>query len=256
MARTNIKYFQPNPISDEIVYIAGHGEDRGGNMTVKDRNEVAKNTGRIVIVDDHPALCEGLGHRISAQPGLTVCGHAADVDEALKIIRDVNPDVVIVDIALKNSDGLELIKAIRTRHNHVRALVHSMYEESLYADRCLHAGAMGYVNKEADPGDVIKAIREILAGRVYLSPAMTSTVLGRTVSGVEPQSDPIESLTDRQLEIFRLIGEGCSARKIATRLHISVHTVETHRENIKRKLNVNTIAELTRHAVLWVSEQR
>jgi DNA-binding NarL/FixJ family response regulator len=224
-------------------------------MTVMDRKRVPKSTGRIVIVDDHPALCEGLGHRISAQSDLEVCGYAADVDEALAKIREVQPNLVIVDIALKNSDGLELIKALKTRHQQVRALVHSMYDESLYADRCLHAGAMGYVNKEADPDEVIKAIREILAGRVYLSPAMTSTILGRTVSGVEPQSDPMETLTDRQLEIFRLIGQGLSTREIASRLHISVHTVDTHRENIKRKLAVDSGRELDRRAVLWLSQQ-
>lgn len=224
-------------------------------MSVKEKRAVAGKIARIVIVDDHPALCEGLGHRISAQPDLSVCGQAADVNEALKIVGETNPDVVIVDIALKNSDGLELIKALKIRHNRVRALVHSMYEESLYADRCLHAGAMGYVNKEANPVDVIKAIREILAGRVYLSPTMTSTILGRTVSGGAPQADPIDTLTDRQLEVFRLIGEGLTAGQIANRLHISVHTVETHRENIKRKLNVNTVSELTRRAVLWLAEQ-
>lgn len=224
-------------------------------MTVKNRIKIAEKTARIMIVDDHPALCEGLGHRISAQPDLSVCGHAADVNGALKLIGETNPDVVIVDIALKNSDGLELIKALKTRHDRVRALVHSMYEESLYADRCLHAGAMGYVNKEAAPDEVIKAIREILAGRVYLSPTMTSAVLGRTVSGAAPQADPIDTLTDRQLEVFRLIGDGLSAHQIAARLHISVHTVETHRENIKRKLHVITVSELTRRAVLWVAEQ-
>jgi DNA-binding NarL/FixJ family response regulator len=212
-------------------------------------------TARIMIVDDHPALCEGLGHRISAQPDLSVCGHAADVDEALEMIREKNPDLVIVDIALKNSDGLELIKAIKSRHSRIRTLAHSMYDESLYADRCLHAGAMGYVNKESNPDEVISAIRQILAGRVYLSPEMTSKVLGRTVSGVKPESDPIETLTDRQLEIFRLIGQGFSAHEIADRLCISVHTVDTHRENIKRKLNVDTGRELNRRAVLWLSEQ-
>lgn len=224
-------------------------------MTVNDKRRVAERTARIMIVDDHPALCEGLGHRISAQADLAVCGQAADVDEALAKIRELRPDVVIVDIALKTSDGLELIKAIKTRHRTIRTLVHSMYEESLYADRCLHAGAMGYVNKEANPDDVIKAVREILAGRVYLSPTMTSTVLSRSVRGSAPQAEPIETLTDRQLEVFRLIGSGLSAQQIAKRLHISVHTVETHRENIKRKLNVDTISELTRRAVLWLSKQ-
>lgn len=223
-------------------------------MTVTERASVVGKTARVLIVDDHPALCEGLGHRISAQPDLSVCGQAADVDEALAKIRQVQPDVVIVDIALKTGDGLELIKAIKTHHKRIRAMVHSMYEESLYADRCLHAGAMGYVNKEADPDEVIKALREILAGRVYLSPAMTRTILGRTVSGLEPQSDPIDTLTDRQLEVFRLIGSGQSAQQIAKRLHISVHTVETHRENIKRKLGVDTVSELTRRAVLWAAD--
>ena len=187
---------------------------------------------------------------------MAVCGQAADVDEALTKIRELNPDVVIVDIALKSSDGLELIAALKSRHKHTRALVHSMYEESLYADRCLRAGAMGYVNKEANPDQVIMAIREVLAGRVYLSPAMTSKFLGRAVGGSEPQLDPIDTLTNRQLEIFRLIGEGKSTSQIAEQLHISVHTVETHRENIKRKLNASNASELSRQAVQWVLEGR
>lgn len=226
------------------------------NVVVKEQATVSGTRFGVLIVDDHPALCEGLGHRIAAQPDLVVSGQAADVDEALAIIRETRPDLVIVDIRLKTSDGLELIKAIKANHQPVRVLAHSMYEESLYADRCLHAGAMGYVNKAAHPDEVIKAIREILAGRVYLSPAMTSVILGRTASETAPTCDPVETLTDRQLEVFRLIGECLTAQKIATRLHISVHTVETHRENIKRKLKVDTVNELTRRAVLWIAEQR
>jgi DNA-binding NarL/FixJ family response regulator len=225
-------------------------------MTVAQIIEATKKKARVLIVDDHPAVCEGLGYRISAQPDLSVCGQAADVNEALNKIGETNPDVVIVDIALKNSDGLELIKALKTRHSHVRALVHSMYEEALYADRCLHAGAMGYVNKEAEPDEVVKAIREVLAGRVYLSPAMTSTVLGRTFRRDAPHANPIDTLTDRQLEVFRLLGDCLTTNQIANRLFISIHTVETHRENIKRKLQVNTVSELTRRAVLWLAEQR
>lgn len=210
---------------------------------------------RILIVDDHPALCEGLRHRICAQSDMAVCGEAADVEQAVAEIRKTSPDVVIVDIALKNSDGLELIKYLKSRQSPSRALVHSMYDELVYADRCLYAGAMGYVSKEANPDEVIKAIREILAGRVYLSSAMTREILGRTLRGSAPQTDPINTLTDRQLEIFRLMGEGRTAQQIAGHLHISVHTVETHRENIKRKLNVNTMAELIRRAVLWVAQR-
>ncbi len=211
---------------------------------------------RVLIVDDHPALCEGLGHRIDAQDDMTVCGQAADVQEALGQIRELHPDVVIVDIALKNSDGLELLKTLKAHHKQIRTLVHSMYEESLYADRCLHAGAMGYVNKEADANDVIRAIRAIRDNRVYLSSAMTETMLGRTTRGSQPRTDPIETLSDRQLEIFRLVGEGLAAQQIANRLGISVHTVESHRENIKRKLDVNSLTQLTRRAVLWVEDQR
>lgn len=213
-------------------------------------------TMRILIVDDHPTVCEGLGHRINSQADMSVCGQAPDVGEALKKITELHPDVVIVDIALKSSDGLELIKAIKARFKCIRPLVHSMYEETVYADRCLHAGAMGYVNKESDPNDVIEAIRTVYSGRVYLSPAMSSLVLGRTVHGQSAESNPVDSLTDRQLEVFRLIGAGRSANQIANQLHISVHTVETHRDNIKRKLGAATVNELARLAVLWVDSNR
>lgn len=224
-------------------------------MSVDQAAKIADKAARIMVVDDHPALCEGLGHRIESQADMTICGQAADVNEALQKIPELDPDVVIVDIALKNSNGMELIKAIQSRFKRVRTLVHSMYQEALYADRCLRAGAAGYVNKEAHPDEVIKALREILAGRIYLSSALTSEMLVRTARGTPPQTGVIGSLTDRQLEVFRLIAEGLSAQRIADRLHISVHTVETHRENIKRKLNVDTIGELTRHAVLWATER-
>lgn len=213
-------------------------------------------TTQVMIVDDHPALCEGLGHRISSQPDMTVCGQAADVSQALAIIIEANPTLVIVDIALRTSDGLELVKEIRHRFPGVRTLVHSMYEESLYAERCLRAGAMGYVNKEANPQEVINAIREILLGRVYLTPAVTRELLHQRAAGhLQPEADSVKALTDRQLEIFRLIGDGLGTGQIARRLHISVHTVETHRENIKHKLGCQCARELTRRAILWVSEQ-
>jgi DNA-binding NarL/FixJ family response regulator len=207
-------------------------------------------------VDDHPAVCEGLSFRISAQPDMAVCGQAADVDEALRKIPELDPQLVIIDVGLRNSDGLELIKAIKRRYRSIRTIVHSMHDESFYADRCLRAGAMGYVNKEADPSEVIAAIRAVLAGRVYLSSWMTNQVLGRTIHGHAFSSHPVESLTDRQLEVFRLIAEGLTSAQIATSLYISVHTVETHRENIKRKLNIRTAGELTRLAVLWSTESK
>ena len=222
-------------------------------MSIDYNIETTEKTARVMIVDDHPAIREGLASRIASHPDLMVCGQAADVQEALQKVADAAPDVVIVDIGLKTSDGMDLIKELKAHYRTIRVLVHSMFAESLYADRCLHAGAMGYVNKEANPGEVVKAIREVLAGRVYLSPAMTDEMLDRAVKGIELTDDPIDGLTDRQLEIFRLIGDGKSAAQIAKRLHISVHTVETHRENIKRKLNITTGSDLTRRAVLWHS---
>jgi DNA-binding NarL/FixJ family response regulator len=210
---------------------------------------------RIMIVDDHPALCEGLSHRIESQTDMTVCGQAADVAGALRQIDDLEPDLVIVDIGLKGSSGLDLIKTLKTTRPGVLSLVHSMYEESLYAERCLAIGARGYVNKEAHPDDVIQAIREILAGRIYLSAALQSQILNRPASVGAPRTAVVESLSERQLEIFRLIGQGKSAAQIASLLVISVNTVDSHRENIKRKLNVSSAPELVRLAVLWMANE-
>jgi DNA-binding NarL/FixJ family response regulator len=213
-------------------------------------------TNRILVVDDHPTVREGLSHRINAQSDMSVCGTAADFKEAIQAIEETDPALVIIDISLKSSNGLDLVKAVISRFPQVRTLVHSMYDETLYADRCLRAGAQGYVNKEADPNVVIRAIREVLAGRIYLSPNMTNRILGQALHGAHLNSDPVASLTDRQLEIFRLIGDGEDVRSISQRLHISVHTVETHRENIKRKLNIDKLSDLNRQAVLWVQENR
>lgn len=217
-------------------------------------SSIGAKTCRVLVVDDHPTVCEGLSHRINAQADMSVCGVAADGKEAIENIPKVQPHLVIVDISLKNSNGLDLVKELAARHPGIRVLVHSMYDETIYADRCLRAGAQGYLNKESDPNEVINAIREIRGGNVYLSPSMTHRVLGRTFTQRATCMDPVESLTDRQLEIFRLLGEGKGARSIGERLHISVHTVETHRENIKRKLHIDNLAELTRTAVLWVQE--
>ncbi|MCH5376958.1 MAG: response regulator transcription factor [Planctomycetes bacterium] len=206
-----------------------------------------------MIVDDHPSVREGLASRISAQPDMTVCGEAAGLAEALGLIESAKPDVVIVDISLKSGDGLNLVKEIAARHKRVKTLVHSMYDETTYAHRCVQAGAKGYVNKAACPTEVVEAIREILAGGIYLSEEMSNQILRRVVGSQEPTTlDPVDTLTDRQLEVFRLIGDGLTATQIAERLHISIHTVETHRENIKGKLEVKNIAALTQRAAQWV----
>ncbi|MBI1249562.1 response regulator [bacterium] len=211
---------------------------------------------KVFIVDDHPAICEGLGYRISAQSDMAVCGNAAAVEDALQQILRLQPDVVIVDIALKHSSGIDLIKAIRETWPEIRPLVLSMYEESLYADRCLRAGAFGYVNKEADADEVVRAIRHVSRGQAFLSAAMTSEILSRAEDDLPHEKDPMERLTNRQMEVFRLIGSGLSLQQIAERLHISIHTVETHREHIKHKLKAKSLSELTCRAVLWTSNRQ
>lgn len=209
-----------------------------------------------MIVDDHPTVREGLGHCISAQPDMVVCGEAVDVTGAVSKIAETAPDVVIVDIALKDSSGLDLIKTVKTRFKKTIMLAHSMYDDQLYANRCLRAGAMGYVNKTADPREVIHAIRDVVRGYVYLNPEITSDLLSHNAPGGRARANPMDVLTDRQLEIFRLIGDGLSTSQIAARLHISVHTVETHRENIKHRLRIKSAVELNRYAVLWGAASR
>jgi DNA-binding NarL/FixJ family response regulator len=211
---------------------------------------------RILIVDDHPVVREGLGVRLARQPDLVVCGEAAGVAEALALVETTDPDVAIVDIALSDGDGLDLIHRLRSRHARVRVLVWSMYPEALYAERALHAGAMGYVNKQEATGRMIEAIRSVLDGRIYLSGSMTDRLLRHATGekGPDAQGSTPDSLTDHELEVFRLIGEGLTTAEIASRLHRSVHTIETYRQRIKAKLGLRTSAELARAAVEWVLE--
>ncbi len=210
---------------------------------------------KILIVDDHPLVREGLAARIARQPDLEVCGEAEDVNDAFEIVKASNPDLVIVDLSLKTGQGLELIKKIKARNEHTKMLVSSMYDESLYAERALRAGASGYINKQEVSEKVIDAIRQVLAGKMYLSAKMTERLLHRAV-GSPPQlvQSPIETLSDRELEVFKMIGKGLTTRQIANDLHLSVKTVETHRENIKAKLDIPNSAELGRQAVQWVME--
>jgi DNA-binding NarL/FixJ family response regulator len=215
----------------------------------------ATRVARILIVDDHPIVREGLAARLARQPDLKVCGEAEDVADALEIVKTAKPDLVIVDLSLKTGQGLELIKKIKARNDDVKMLVSSMYDESLYAERALRAGASGYINKQEISEKLIDAIRQVLAGKMYLSPKMTERLLQRAV-GAAPQlvQSPIETLSDRELEIFKMIGKGNTTRQIANELHLSIKTVETHRENIKGKLNIPNSAELSREAVQWVME--
>jgi DNA-binding NarL/FixJ family response regulator len=209
---------------------------------------------RVLIVDDHPAAREGLAVRISSQADLEICGEAADVADALTLVDATRPDVVVVDIQLKTGDGLDLIKRIKDES--IRILVWSMYPDKVYARRALQAGALGYLNKEHTTDRLIEAIRCVAAGKVFLCDETAQRVLSQAVGGNQTlQYSPLESLSDRELEVFRLIGEGLSTSQIARRLHLSTHTIDTHRQRIKEKLDLAGATELTRTAIRWVLER-
>lgn len=211
---------------------------------------------RVMIVDDHPAVREALASRIDRQPDLEVCGEAADLSDALRILPEVKPHVAVVDISLKTGSGLELIKRIRDRNSAVQIVVWSMHPESLYAERALRAGALGYVNKDQATDTIVEAIRRVGRGEVWVSEALAQRMLRRSV-GVAPGEgtrSPLESLADRELEVFRLIGQGAKTAEIADRLHLSVKTVETYRDRIRRKLDLIDGTRLVHFATQWVLE--
>ncbi len=210
---------------------------------------------RVLIVDDHPAVREALELRIGGQRDLEVCGQADDVAEALHLVDETKPDVAVVDICLKTGNGIDLIKRIKDRHKDVRILVWSMYSESLYAERALRAGALGYISKDQATDKIVEAIRHVLSDKVWLSDTMAERLLHRAVGG--PQrlaSSPVETLADRELEVLRLIGHGMKTAEIARQLHLSVKTIETYRERIRRKLNLSDGVKLSHYATQWVGE--
>jgi DNA-binding NarL/FixJ family response regulator len=217
--------------------------------------ETSTPAAKVLIVDDHPAIREALALRISTQPDLKVCGEAADFVEAVRLAAATAPDVAIIDIALKNGNGIDLIQRLRALTAHLRAIVWSMYSEDLYAERALRAGAMGYINKEQATAEILNAIRQVLDGKVYLSAAMTAKLLHRTVGrGPDSARSPLDSLSDRELDVFRLIGQGRKTQEIADQLHLSVKTVETYRDRIRQKLDLRDGAELARRALQWTLE--
>lgn len=212
---------------------------------------------RIFLVDDHPVTREGLARLLNCEPDLQVCGEAGTAAAAVSKIDSLNPDLVIVDVSLaKGSSGLELMKDLASRDSRMPMLALSTHDESLYAERALRAGARGYVMKQEPTETVMEAIRKILAGELYLSKAMNDQLL-RKMAG--PNSGPsvseIEQLSDRELEVYRLLGQGCGTRQIAAQLHLSISTVETYRAHIKEKLHFSSAPELVRHAVEWVHSQ-
>jgi DNA-binding NarL/FixJ family response regulator len=210
---------------------------------------------RIVIVDDHPIVRHGLARLIDAEPGLQVCGAAANRAEALEMVRREKPDLVIVDLSLGDENGLDLVKMLKAEWEDLPVLVLSMHDEAYYANRVLRAGAMGFIMKQEPAERMISAIHQVLAGQVYLSEGMAASMLTRLVGRKVVQGGtPVDTLTDRELEILRWMGRGLGTRQIADKLHLSVKTVENHREHIKAKLKLRTSAELVRYAVRWEIE--
>ena len=211
---------------------------------------------RVLIVDDHPAVREALAIRIGRQRDLEVCGEAADMGEALRLVAEARPDVAVIDISLKAGSGIDLITRIKDRDAYVRILVWSMHSEALYAERALRAGALGYVNKDQATDRIVAAIRRVREGKVYLSDAMAERLLQRAVGGARDvvTRSPLDVLADRELEVFRLIGAGVKTAEIAERLHLSVKTVETYRDRIRQKLCLSDGTKLAHYATQWVLE--
>lgn len=210
----------------------------------------------ILLVDDHPLMRKGLALTIESEPDLRVIGQAASAEEALDEIEKLKPDVAIVDVSLPGMSGVELIKHLQALQPNLLILVVSRHDESLYAERVVRAGARGYVMKLEADEVIVKAIRQVISGGVYVSDDIKERLVLSMMSGQPVGQTPLELLSDRELEVFELTGQGMGTRDIAERLHLSVKTVESYRARIKSKLNLNTAAELMQHAVQWVDSER
>jgi DNA-binding NarL/FixJ family response regulator len=213
-----------------------------------------RKTRRVLVVDDHPIVRKGLAQLVAQERDLVICGEASDANEALEVIPEAAPDIVLVDISLEGTNGLELTKAVHHHNPDLPILVLSMHDEVLYAERALRAGAKGYLMKHEAPATLLQAVRKILDGGISVSDRVAAIMIEDFVSGggKEPRRVGVEKLSDRELEVFELIGRGQSTRDIARDLKLSVKTVETHRAHIKGKLKFKNSTEMMRHAVHWV----
>jgi DNA-binding NarL/FixJ family response regulator len=207
---------------------------------------------RVLLVDDHPIVRQGLALLIDRENDLSVCGEAEGAHSAFHAVATLRPDIVVLDISLSGPDGLDVLKEIRAKTTHLPVLILSMHDESIYAERAMRAGANGYIMKQEATEKVLIAIRRILQGEVYLSDRLTNSMLRQYVRGTAPaQASPLVNLTDRELEVFRLIGEGHGTRQIADQLHVSVKTIESYQAHIKDKLALKNARELLQHAIEW-----
>jgi len=211
---------------------------------------------RILIVEDHPLFREGLAQMIDRHSTLTVCGQVADTTSAMKAVADLKPDLLLVDISLEGSNGIDLIKNLKSKHEELPILVISMHDESLYAERALRAGALGYVMKNEPARTVKSAIFKVLGGDMFLSERMSGSVLARLMRGKpEEVISPVQQLSDRELEVFQMLGEGKSSRQIAEDLQLTIPTIHSFRNRIKEKLQLKNASELMLHAMQWVTRK-
>jgi DNA-binding NarL/FixJ family response regulator len=204
----------------------------------------------VLVIDDHPIVRERLAELINQESDLVVCGEAEDSHQARKAVAELQPDIAIVDITLKDTYGIELIKEFKDRYPKLPMLVLSMHDEALYGERALRAGARGYLTKQEATKKVVDAIRKVLDGQIYTSEKMAANILQKVAGGKSPGGgSPTDVLTDRELEVFQLLGQGKTVKEIAESLFVSAKTVEAHREHIKQKMNFKTSAELLRYAI-------
>ena len=211
---------------------------------------------RIFLVDDHPMMRAGLAQMINRQPDMFVCGEAAQPDEALRLFSQAVPDLVLTDLAMPGRGGIEFIKALMALCPDLLILVLSMYDERLLAERCLRAGARGYIMKEAGSDHLLAALRHVIGGQVYVSPRVSESILGNLSARKPRRSDsPISSLSDREFEVLQLVGRGMSTREIGAQLHLSPKTVDAHRGNIRETLCLKDAAALVRYAIQWLGSQ-
>jgi len=206
---------------------------------------------RVLIVDDHPIVRQGLRRVMEAEDDLSVCGETETVRAARSAIRELRPDGVVIDISLKQGDGIELVRDVRAHHSELPILVLSMHDETIYAERLLSAGANGYIMKHAASEQFLESLRRVLDGGVYVSESVSNNMLRKLAAGASYVSNPIERLSNREVQILHMIGKGMSTKEAAHALNLSVKTVESHRQRIKRKLNLATGTQLVQYAVNW-----
>ncbi len=220
--------------------------------TAEGNGQAGSGKRRVFVVDDHPIIRSGLTQLINQEADLEVCGEAEDAQSALQAIKEINPDILIVDISLNGSNGLDLLKTIRATDRKIFILVLSIHDETIYAERALRGGANGYIMKQEATDRVLSALRRILAGDIYVSDKVAHKMVMQFVGvngSTAPNRSPVEALSDRELEVLRLIGQGCGTREIAEQLHVSVKTVETYQSNLKDKLTLKNSRELVKYAI-------